>query len=269
MNSIAFEVLGFGIHWYSIMIVLGLVCAIIVSNFEIKRQNINKNFFTNLIFYVVLFGIIGARLYYVLFNWDYYSVNPIEILKIWHGGLAIHGGIIAGIIVTIIYTKKYKLNTFKMMDIMVVGVIIAQAIGRWGNFFNQEAYGMMTTRETLETFHLPEFIINGMCIDGLYYHPTFLYESLWNLAGFILLLILRRRKYNKIGEITGIYLIWYSIGRIVIEHFRLDSLMLGSFKMAQIMSIILIVVGVTIIIWSRRGLKIDNLYNQKNKDIIF
>ena len=269
MNSVAFSIGNFGIHWYSIMVLLGIASAMLVSRIEIKRHNINKNFFTNLVFYVLVFGIIGARIYFVIFNLDYYSSNPIEILKIWHGGLAIHGGIIAGLIVTFIYTKKYKINTLKVIDIMVVGVILAQAIGRWGNFFNQEAYGMVTSREALEALHIPQFIINGMYIDGLYYHPTFLYESLWDLLGFILLIILRRRKYNKIGEITGIYLIWYSIGRIFIEQLRLDSLMLGSFKVAQIVSVILIIVGIVSIIWSKRGLKIDNLYNQKDKDLMF
>ena len=269
MDGVAFRIGKIGIHWYSIMILLGIFLAVLVSKSEIKKQNINKVFFTNLVFYVILFGIVGARLYYVIFNWYYYSSNLLEILKVWHGGLAIHGGLIAGIIVTIVYTKKYKISTFKMLDIMVVGVILAQAIGRWGNFFNQEAFGIETTRVFLESLHLPQFIINGMTIDGICYHPTFLYESIWNFIGFIVLWLLRRRKYNKIGEITGMYLVWYSIGRFFIEQLRTDSLMIGSFKMAQVASIIMIVVGIIIIVWSKRGIKIDNLYNQKANDMKF
>ena len=154
----------------------------------------------------------------------------------------------------------------KMLDISVVGVIIAQAIGRWGNFFNQEAHGGAVTRAFLEKFHLPKFIINGMNIDGIYYHPTFLYESLWNVLGFIIMLILRRRKYNKTGEIFGFYLIWYSIGRMFIEQLRTDSLMLGSFKVAQLVSIIMILIGIVIIIFSKRGDMFENKYNVIEKE---
>ena len=172
--------------------------------------------------------------------------------------MAIHGGIIAGLIVLIIYTKKYKVNTLKILDISVVGVIIAQAIGRWGNFFNQEAFGQVTSRKILSSQNIPNFIIDGMYIDGNYYQPTFLYESVWNAIGFIIMLFIRRKKSTKVGELTGFYLIWYSIGRIFIESFRSDSLMLGNIRIAQLISIILIVIGIFII---ARSLKKRELYN--------
>jgi len=262
MDRIAISLGPISIYWYSIMILLGILVAVTLAFIEVKKQCINKDFYTNLIFWVLVYGIIGARLYYVLFNLEYYLANPTEIIKIWHGGLAIHGGIIAGIIVILIYTKKYNVNSLKIMDISVIGGIIAQAIGRWGNFFNQEAFGQITTRATLESQHIPKFIIDGMYINGNYYQPTFLYESLWNVLGFFIMLFLRRRKYNKVGELTGFYLIWYSIGRFAIEHFRSDSLMIGNFKVAQLISGILVLIGFIIIINSRRGSRFENLYNK-------
>ena len=263
MNRVAISFGNINIYWYSIMILLGLCLAYLIASFEIKRQKINKNFFTNLVFYVVVFGILGARLYYVIFNLTYYISYPREVFMIWNGGLAIHGGIIAGSIVAYFYCKKYKVNMLKMIDIMVVGFIIAQAIGRWGNFFNQEAYGMITTEQALINLHLPKFIINGMYIEGAYRQPTFLYESLWNMVGFIVLLVKRRKDNTRIGELSGLYLIWYSTGRFVIEHYRSDSLMLGPLKVAQIISIVLMVLGFVIIIKAKK--KSDNLYNKVTK----
>ena len=258
MSRLAFKIGPINIYWYSLMIALGFLVAFVISLKEIKKHKIDETFFGNLVFYVVLFGILGARIYYVLFNLDYYLVNPTEIIKIWNGGLAIHGGIIAGLIVIIIYTRKYRINTLKILDISVVGVIIAQAIGRWGNFFNQEAFGQVTSREILSSQNIPNFIIDGMYIDGNYYQPTFLYESVWNAIGFIIMLFIRRKKSTKVGELTGFYLIWYSIGRIFIESFRSDSLMLGNIRIAQLISIILIVIGIFII---ARSLKKKELYN--------
>ena len=230
------------------MIIIGALVAILLINLESKKRNINKDFITNTIFYTFIFGLIGARLYYVLFNLDYFMSNPIEILQVWNGGLAIHGGIIFGVITIAIYCKKYKVNTLKILDICAPGLIIAQSIGRWGNFFNQEAHGAVTTLQHLQKLHIPDFIIRGMYINGSYYQPTFLYESLWTLLGFIILMLIRKLYKNlKTGQLTGIYLIWYSIGRFVIESFRTDSLMLGSFKIARIVSIILFAIGIVLI----------------------
>ena len=237
MNRTLIKLGPISIYWYSVMIALGFVAAMVVCLTEVKRKKLDIEKYSNMVFYAVLFGILGARIYYVLFNLDYYLKMPSEILKVWHGGLAIHGGIIAGILVAYFYTKKYKMNFLKTLDISVVGIIIAQAIGRWGNFFNQEAFGKLTTKAALIKQRIPNFIIDGMYIDGAYYQPTFLYESVWNLIGFIIMLFLRRTKKLKVGYLTGFYLIWYSIGRCFIEYFRSDSLMLGKIKVAQLISL--------------------------------
>lgn len=250
MNSIMFSIGSFSITWYSVCILVGIALAGLIIGKEAKKHNIPNYFVTNLIFWCIVFGIVGARIYYVLFNLDYYSVYPMEIIKVWNGGLAIHGGIIGGIITLILYCKKYNVNPLKMMDIVVPGVIIAQAIGRWGNFFNSEAHGGIVTRSFLESLNLPEFIIEGMYIGGNYYHPTFLYESILCIFGFILLISIRQIKNIKLGQIFSLYLIWYGIIRFFIETLRTDSLMLGGLKMAQVISIVMIIVGILIFIVS-------------------
>ena len=174
MNQILFDLGFIKIYWYSVMILLGCFIGYFIIMKEAKRFGINKDFMFNLFFFIMLFAIIGARLYYVIFNWNYYSNHLTEIFKIWEGGLAIHGGILLGLLWTICYTKKYKQNTFRILDIIVVGLIIGQAIGRWGNFFNGEAHGPATTLSQLHSLFIPEFIIEGMKIGEIYYHPTFL-----------------------------------------------------------------------------------------------
>ncbi|MGM9849850.1 MAG: prolipoprotein diacylglyceryl transferase [Bacilli bacterium] len=253
MNPILIEIGNIKIYWYSVMILLGVLTGSYLVLRESKRFNISKSKISDMLFYTIIFGIIGARLYYVIFNFDYYINNPIDIIKVWEGGLAIHGGIIAGVIYLIHYTKKNNLNTLLITDICVPGLLIGQALGRWGNFFNGEAHGPITTLEYLQNLHLPKFIINGMNIDGLYYIPTFFYESLWCLIGLIIVLLIRRVLKIKKGNITGFYLIWYGIGRFLIEQLRTDSLMLNTLKQAQIISIIMIIIGIIILIYSRKG----------------
>ena len=270
MDRIALDLGFIQIYWYSLFIFFGILVATFVILKECKRQNINEDFIVNLIFYTVIFGLIGARLYYVCFNLDYYLKYPLEILEIWNGGLAIHGGIIAGLLCVFIYCKKYNAKLLKLLDIVVVGLIIGQAIGRWGNFFNQEAYGAITTLENLQKIGIPDFIIVGMYIGGAYRQPAFLYESIWCLAGFIALLIVRHYRYLKTGQLTGVYLIWYSVGRFFIEGMRTDSLMLGSLKMAQVISIVGIIIGVMMLILCRKGSRFDNLYKEaEKKEITF
>lgn len=246
MERVAFDLGIIQVYWYSIFIFLGVLASCVIVYLESKKRKINEEFIVNLAFNVIIFGIIGARIYYVLFNLDYYMSNPIEILEIWNGGLAIHGGILAGALFAIYYCKKYKINTLKIFDIIVVGLIIGQAIGRWGNFFNQEAYGAITTVTKLKNTGIPEFVINGMYILGEYRQPTFFYESIWNFFGFVALLIIRRYPYLKVGQLTGIYLIWYSIIRFITEKMRTDSLMLGPFKIAQVVSLVLFVIGIVL-----------------------
>lgn len=261
MSDTLFKIGPFSLKYYSFFIFLGMLVACFLIFREAKRKKINEDLLTNILFYGIIIGILGARSYYVLFNLDYYLKNPLEIFMIWHGGLAIHGGLIAGLIFLIIYSKKHNLNIFKLLDIIVVGVIIAQSIGRWGNFFNQEAYGPVTSLSNLKSMHLPNFIIKGMYIDGSYHEPTFFYESVISLLGFIVLILIRKLKNLKVGTLTGIYLIWYGIERFIIESLRTDSLMLGNIKVAQLVSLIFIIFGIIVTIFS---FKKNILYHRDN-----
>ena len=244
MDRVLFDFGFFQIKWYSFFIFMGALTASLLIIKEIRKKDIKDDLIIDIIFYGIIIGILGARIYYVLFNLPYYLKNPIEIIEIWNGGLAIHGGIIATLIFLIFYTKKKKINLLLLMDIIAVGLVIAQAIGRWGNFFNGEAYGRVVSLSFLKSLHLPQFIIDGMFISGHYREPTFLYESIANFICFIILIIVRKNKKLKTGMLSGIYLIWYGIVRFIIESFRSDSLMLGPIKMAQLVSIISCIVGI-------------------------
>ena len=261
MNPVLIDLGFFQIYWYSFLILIAFVIGGTLAIKEAKKFRISEDYMTNMFVWIIIFAIVGARLYYVLFNLDYYLNDPINILRVWEGGLAIHGGLIACIVVVIVYTKKHNLSTLRMMDIMAVSLIIGQAIGRWGNFLNSEAYGPATTLKFLQNLHLPQFIIDGMNIGGVYYQPTFLYESIGCLIGFIFLLIFRNRKTTKIGMVTSMYFIWYGILRFLIESLRQDSLMLGNLKMAQIVSIIFIITGVIMFIKVKKS---NRLYNDKD-----
>lgn len=238
MNRVAFNIFGFNVYYYSLCILLGVIVAYILITREGKKQGLTKEFTSDLIFYTLIIGILGARVYYCVFNLDYYLANPSEILKIYNGGLAIHGGVIAGLIFVYFYTKKKNVSFIKILDIVAPAVIIAQSFGRWGNFFNQEAHGGITTYQNLKNMHIPEFIINGMHIEGKYYYPTFFFESIWCLIGFIILMIARKNKNLRKGFQIGFYFIWYGIGRFFIEALRTDSLMFFGLKIAQIVSLI-------------------------------
>ncbi len=251
MNRVAFNIFGFNVYYYSLCILLGVIVAYILITREGKKQGLPKEFISDLIFYTLIIGILGARVYYCVFNLDYYLANPSEILKIYNGGLAIHGGVIAGLIFVYFYTKKKNISFIKILDIVAPAVIIAQSFGRWGNFFNQEAHGGITTYQNLKNMHIPEFIINGMHIEGKYYYPTFFFESIWCLIGFIILMIARRNKNLRKGFQIGFYFIWYGIGRFFIEAFRTDSLMFFGLKIAQIVSLIGIIIGIIIIVTNR------------------
>ena len=248
MNRVAIDLGFMQIYWYSIILLLAILIGTMVVYLEAKKHKMNSDDFTDLFFCTIVCGLVGARIYYVIFNLDYYLVHKLEVLAVWNGGLAIHGGIIGGAIYLLHFCKKRKYNMLKLLDMMVVGLIIAQAIGRWGNFFNQEAFGPVTTLKKLQDYMIPNFIIERMKIFGVYHEPTFYYESLWSLNGFIILNMVRRIKNLKVGTLTGVYCIYYSIGRLYIESLRMDSLMIGPFKQAQIISIILILFGVFLIV---------------------
>lgn len=252
MNPIMIDFGIFQIYWYSFFLLIAFIIGGTLILKQAKKRNIKEDFIINLFFYTIPIAFIGARLYYVIFNFDYYSVNLIDIFKIWEGGLAIHGGVLFGFLFVWYYTKKHNISLWKITDMLVIGLILGQAIGRWGNFFNGEAHGAVTTLSHLQDLHLPNFIINGMYIDSTYYIPTFLYESIWDFIGFIILYIFYSKRNNKSGQTSGLYLIWYGIGRFIIEGMRTDSLMLGNIRMAQLVSIITLIFGLILIIYSKR-----------------
>lgn len=262
MNNIFLEIGPITIYWYSVFILIAFVVGYFIATKEFKRHNISLSFLNDYFFYLIPIVILGARIYYVIFEWEYYARNLTEVFAVWNGGLAIHGGVFAGIIFTIYYTKKYSISTLKLMDIAAPALILGQAIGRWGNFFNQEAFGSPTTLSALVDLHLPQFVIDGMRIDGVYYHPTFFYESVACLIGFIVMIIVRRCKKLKLGQISSIYFVIYGITRFFIEAMRQDSLMLGSIKVAQLVSLLLVFVGVVLFIKQSNS---KTLYNSKEK----
>lgn len=258
MNPVAFSLGSLTIYWYSLIICFAFVIGIFLVELEFKKKSDrDKDFISDMIFMTMICAIVGARLYYVIFNLDMYLSDPISIFKVWEGGLAIHGGILGGLSYIIYYTNKYKVNTLLMLDIAVPALILGQAIGRWGNFFNKEAYGSVVSRSFLENMHIPNFIIDNMYIGGNYHHPTFLYESILCLMGFIVLILIRKYGNVRVGILSSIYIIYYSLIRFYIESLRTDSLMLGNIKMAQAISIVGIVVGclILIVIYFGKGKK--------------
>ncbi|HCY7143003.1 TPA: prolipoprotein diacylglyceryl transferase [Staphylococcus aureus] len=250
IDPVAFNLGPLSVRWYGIIIAVGILLGYFVAQRALVKAGLHKDTLVDIIFYSALFGFIAARIYFVIFQWPYYAENPSEIIKIWHGGIAIHGGLIGGFIAGVIVCKVKNLNPFQIGDIVVPSIILAQGIGRWGNFMNHEAHGGPVSRAFLEQLHLPNFIIENMYINGQYYHPTFLYESIWDVAGFIILVNIR--KHLKLGETFFLYLTWYSIGRFFIEGLRTDSLMLTSnIRVAQLVSILLILISISLIVYRR------------------
>ena len=249
MNPVALQLGPISIRWYAICIVSGLILAVYLSMKEAPRKKIDPDDIIDFILIAFPLAIVGARIYYVIFEWGYYSQHLGEIFAIWNGGIAIYGGLLTGALVLYLFSRRRLIEPIDFLDIAAPSVMIAQSIGRWGNFFNQEAYGAAV--KSLN--YLPSFIRDQMYIDGSYRQPTFLYESIWNLLGFLLILILRRKpQFLRQGEITAFYLIWYGFGRMIIEGMRTDSLMFAGLRVSQWLSMILILVGLAIIIYQRR-----------------
>lgn len=212
-------------------------------------------------------GLLGARLYYVLFELGYYLQNSGQILAIWNGGIAIYGGLIAGGGTLYWYAKKKGTSLALVLDILAPNVLLAQSIGRWGNFMNQEAHGGPVTRQFLENLYLPEFIIEQMNINGTYYHPTFLYESLWSLLGFVLIVTIRNRKrLLRQGEVALSYVLWYSVGRFFIEGMRTDSLWIGEWiRVSQALSLPLFIGAIVVWFIRRQDYPPISYYFDDNK----
>jgi len=254
-----FSVFGRPIAWYGLIICIGIILAVTYSMLRAKyTEKISVDTITDLAFFLVIFGIIGARLYYVIFEFDNYLVTGKGFIgnlwgtiknavAVWEGGLAIYGAIIAGFIVILIFCKIKKLQLMKVLDLAAPAVMIGQLIGRWGNFVNVEAYGSATALPWKMGIHVPDPLFEnaaemGMWVRETYVHPTFLYESLWNLLGFAVAnLIYRKKKFN--GQIFFFYIGWYGFGRMIIEGLRTDSLYIGSLRVSQLIGLVTFAIG--------------------------
>ena len=257
INPVAFNLGNLSVKWYGVIMALAIILAVSMAIIEGRKRQIESDDFIDLLLWAVPLGYVGARIYYVIFEWRYYAQHPDQIIAIWNGGIAIYGGLLAGLVVLLIFCYKKMLPPFLMLDIITPGVMAAQILGRWGNFINQEAHGGPTTLGFLQSLHLPNFIISQMKINGVYYQPTFLYESFFNLIGLILILVLRHRKHLfKQGEIFMLYLAWYSVVRFFVEGMRTDSLYLwGSIRVSQLLSLILLVIVIGLFIYRRKVVK--------------
>lgn len=235
-NPIAFSAFGFDVRWYGILIASALLIGLFIGIKRAPKYGIDPDIVLDFFLYMTPAVVIGARLYYVIFNFDYYAAKPSEIFAIWNGGLAIHGGIIAGVLVAFILCRVKKINFMTLVDVLIPGLPLGQAIGRWGNYFNQEAYGVQTD--------LPWAItVNDAVLGMIRVHPTFLYESIWDflIFGFLFFYESKLKKVN--GELFFVYLGLYSIGRFFIEGLRTDSLMFLGLRTAQLISLALVIIG--------------------------
>ena len=244
VNEVAFTIFGFSVHWYGLIIMSGMLFCVLYVYRHWKKEGWNPDYFFDVAIAAIGIGVIGARLYYILFSLDSYLVtggsfwsNVGKTLKnmisVWNGGLAIYGGLIAGALAIFLVARWRKIQVLRLLDIVAPSVALAQAVGRWGNFVNAEAHGGETT--------LPWRMGITYGNTTYYYHPTFLYESLWNIIGFILLnWLLKKKKYD--GQVLLAYAAWYGFGRMLIEGLRTDSLMWGPFRVSQLLAALLFVV---------------------------
>lgn len=251
LDPVALQLGPFTIYWYGVLITLAFILGTILAYYHATKTDIDPEHILNMLILIIPASIIGARLFQVLSLWDDYKSNPLEIIATWHGGLAIHGGLIGGFLVGYFYIRKHRLDFWKLADIFAPSIILGQAIGRWGNFINQEAYGSAVSRAFISYF--PDFIQRQMFINGQYHHPAFLYESAWDLMIFIVLMVYLWRRHFA-GQIMLLYLALYSVGRFFIESIRLDSLMWGPFRSAQLLSVLIIIACVIVYLYrSKKG----------------
>ncbi|SDZ34424.1 phosphatidylglycerol:prolipoprotein diacylglycerol transferase [Evansella caseinilytica] len=268
LNPVALELGPITVYWYGIFIGLGAFLGYLLANREAQKRGFPKDMLAELLLYALPLSIIGARIYYVIFRWEHYADQPLKAFAIWEGGLAIHGALIAAVVTAIVFAKKRGYSFWKIADITAPSILLGQAIGRWGNFMNQEVYGGEVSRSFLENMMLPDFIIHQMYIDGAYYQPTFLYESVWNLLGVAILLYLRRVNLRR-GELFITYAIWYSVGRFFIEGIRTDYLLIfGVLKTAQVVSIVTVIGGIIMIIYRRKNGLADKRYLDDNPEAV-
>ena len=284
LDPVAFSVGPLSVRWYGLLIGFGVLMGVYLAVREGKRFNLDADLFYDILFVGLPSALIGARLYYVLFNIDQYD-SVIDAIAIWNGGIAIHGALIGALLGGAWMIRRRGYSFARIADICAPSLIVGQIIGRWGNFMNQEAYGSVVSQDFLSnTLLLPDWIVGQMLIKGAYHHPTFLYESVWTLIGILLLFWLRRRPWLRAGELMMSYLVWYSIGRFYIEGFRTDSLTLtlpepiaaffnglwaplgmffeqgalpdGNVRAAQLIGLVIILALITIMIYRRKRVQL-------------
>lgn len=230
------------IHFYGLVIALGMVLAVVYACRRCREFGIKEDDLLDGVLWVTPFAIVCARAYYCIFSWEQYAENPIKVLYIWEGGLAIYGGVIGAVLGVLVFCHVKKIRTATILDMVLLGFLIGQSLGRWGNFFNREAFGAET-----DSF-LRMGLMNRYTGEVTYYHPTFLYESIWNGLGFVLLHFLsKKRKYD--GQIALSYAAWYGLGRAFIEGLRTDSLWWGPFRVSQLLAAVSCLAAVAVLVW--------------------
>jgi phosphatidylglycerol:prolipoprotein diacylglycerol transferase len=250
-GAIAFQIGPLVVRWYGILMALAIVVGLWLGHRQARKDGLPADDIISAGQWAILAGLVGARLYEVVFNWDYYGRFPSKIFAVWEGGLAIHGGLIVGPLVGVILARRWKIPILRSLDVAAPSIVIGQAIGRWGNFFNEEAFGAPTNLPWKLYISPPHRPPGFGRFD--YFHPTFLYESLWDLAVFVVLVLwLRRRLRRQPGGLFFAYLGLYSVGRFLIESVRLDSFWLGPFRVAQLASVLGVAVAIAGLAWTRR-----------------
>lgn len=260
-SPVAFSIGEKGIYWYGIIIAVGFMLAVWYGCKRAEQFGLTEDNILSMLLCAVPAAIVCARLYYCIFYWELYADNPISMLYIWEGGLAIYGGVIGAVIAVCVYTKAAKIKTGAMLDIGSLGLLIGQGIGRWGNFVNREAHGSVT-----DSFFKMGLMDSAGTVT--YYHPTFLYESVWNLTGFLLLHLYSKKHRHYDGEVFTLYIAWYGLGRGIIEGLRTDSLLLfgTGLRVSQLLAICSCLIAVGLLVWNlyiRPHDPADMLVNQR------
>ena len=238
-----FSIGPLSVHMYGLIIACGLVAAVLYACRRSKQFGLKEDDILDGVLYVTPFAILCARAYYCIFSWDLYADDPISVLYIWEGGLAIYGGVLGALVGVLVFCKCRKISAGALLDLVALGFLIGQSAGRWGNFFNREAFGAPT-----ESFFRMG-LYNTVTGAVEYYHPTFLYESVWNLCGFVLLHFLsKKRRYD--GQIALGYVAWYGLGRAMIEGLRMDSLWWGPFRVSQLLAGVSCAAAVSVLLWN-------------------
>ena len=255
----AFQVGPLSIHMYGLIIALGLMAAVLYGCKRSQEFGIKEDDLIDGVLWVTPFAVLCARAYYVIFQWESYADNPISVFHIWEGGLAIYGGVIGAAVGVCVFSRFKKISIPALLDLVSLGFLIGQAAGRWGNFFNREAFGAPT-----DSF-LRMGLFNSVTSQWEYYHPTFLYESVWNICGFVLLHFLsKKRRYN--GQIALGYAAWYGLGRCIIEGLRMDSLYWGPFRVSQLLAGVTCVAAVAVLAFNHfRGMKKQEVVTEEGR----